>query len=122
MQRKDLQGIQPSKAALQVSFDARHPERNWSKGVSNDPGGGVELPDVGELSEEGPPDGDAGKDGVRRGHEPQGVGRGEGGGGADGEELAHLSQCPGESEAPDPEGGERHEELPDTDDEEEGEQ
>lgn len=122
MQRKELQGIQPSKAALQVSLDAGQPERKGSEGVRSDPGGGVELPEVGELSEEGSPDGGAGKDGVRRGQEPEGgVGPGEGRG-AEGEEVAHLRQGPGEGEAPDPECGERHEELPDADGEEEGEE
>ena len=121
MQRKDLQGIQASKAVLQVSFEARHPERKGSKRISSDSGRGVELPKVGELSEEGSSDGDAGKDSVRRGHEPHGVGPEEGGG-AEGEEAAHLCGGPGEGEAPDPEGGERHDELPDADGEEEGEE
>ena len=106
---------------LQVSFEARHPERKGSKGISSDSGRGVELPKVGELSEEGSSDGDAGKDSVRRGHEPHGVGPEEGGG-AEGEEAAHLCGGPGEGEAPDPEGGERHDELPDADGEEEGEE
>ena len=106
---------------LQVSFEARHPERKGSKRISSDSGRGVELPKVGELSEEGSSDGDAGKDSVRRGHEPHGVGPEEGGG-AEGEEAAHLCGGPGEGEAPDPEGGERHDELPDADGEEEGEE
>lgn len=41
---------------------------------------------------------------------------------AEGEEVAHLSKGPGEGQAPDPDGCEGHEKLPDIDSEQEGEE
>jgi hypothetical protein len=121
MQGKDLQGIQSSKPGLKAGFYASDPECKRGKCISSDSSRGIELPKIGELSQESSSDGNAGKDGIRRGHEREAMEPGKDRE-AEGEEMVHLSKGPGKGKAPDPDSGEGHDELPDIDGEEESEE
>lgn len=124
MQRKDLQAIQSPKSVLKVSFQASNPESKWSNSISTNSGKPVKLSKMAKVPDEGSSDRNTGEYGIHGRHEPEPVEPiCEGGGGeTEGEQVSHLSKAPGESEAPCPESGDGHDEFPDEDRDDEGEQ